>query len=377
LGALFILNGVTADKQGQDRVTRESIVQYLMALGVVALATAVAFLSKPLIEPEGMALVFLLGVVVLAFFVRRGPTLFAAVVGALLWAFYFLPPIHALRIRRLEDVTLFAIYFIIALALGYLTARLRSQQRMQLLSESAKVAEASERLSKTLLDSMSHEIRTPIAAIQSAVGHLTRLLERDSSDSAGKTKAMIAEIQEATARLNRVVGNVLDITRLTSGAVKPRLNECDVAEVVNLAVSENEKETEGHPVTVAISPGLPIVQMDFVLTQQALSNLLSNAGRHTPPGTPIEVAARVENEEVALRVADRGPGISPELLPKIFDKFYRGPNAATGGTGLGLSLVKGFVEAQGGRVTAENGAGGGMIFSIRLPLRRASAPSAL
>lgn len=351
-----------AVRHGRVLVTVESIVQYLTALGVVALVTFAAFLSKPLIGPEATALLFLLSVVILALFVPRGPTLFAVAMSALLWDFFFLPPIYAFRIKRFEDVMLFGIYFVIALVLGHLTARLRVQQEAKVLAES-------ERLSKTLLDSMSHEIRTPIAAIQSASSHLARLTEHDPSES---TKAMIAEIQEATQRLNRLVGNVLDITRLASGAVKPRLNECDVAEVVQLTVAENEKEMSGHPVAVNISAGLPIIEMDFVLTQQALSNLLSNAARHTPSGTPIQIAACVENGEVVLRVMDGGPGISAELLPRIFDKFYRAPNAATGGTGLGLSLVKGFVEAQGGRVTAENGPVGGMIFSIRLPLRKAS-----
>jgi signal transduction histidine kinase len=107
--------------------------------------------------------------------------------------------------------------------------------------------------------------------------------------------------------------------------------------------------------------------MDFVLMQQALSNLLSNAIFHTPVGTLIEIEARLEPESLALSVLDRGPGIPPNSLPRIFDKFYRVPNSRTGGTGLGLSLVKGFVEAQGGRVSAENRPGGGAAFTIRLP----------
>jgi two-component system sensor histidine kinase KdpD len=346
-------------------VNAESIVQYLTALGVVALVTFAALLSKPLIPPEAAALVFLLSVVLLGLFVRRGPTLFAAAISALLWDFFFLPPIYAFRIRRFEDAMLFGIYFVIALVLGHLTARLRAQQDAERQQHRLEMLTASERLSKTLMDSMSHEMRTPIAVIQSATSQLARLVDQGSPES---TKAMIAEIEEATGRLNRLVSNVLDMTRLTSGAVRPRLNECDVAEVVHLTVAENEGEMAGHPVTVEISPGLPIIQMDFVLMQQALGNLLSNASRHTPPGTPIQIAACVEHGEMVLRVVDHGPGVSAELLPRISDKFFRAPNAPTGGTGLGLSLVKGFVEAQGGRVTAENGAGGGMIFSIRMPL---------
>jgi two-component system sensor histidine kinase KdpD len=218
---------------------------------------------------------------------------------------------------------------------------------------------------------MSHEMRTPLAAIQSATGNLAALGQSNLSDL---QLEMLAEIREAADRLDRLVGNVLEATHLESGTVKPKMNDCDVSDLVYLTVSETEKEMARHKVTVRIDSALPLVPMDFVLTQQALSNLLSNAARHTPPGTAVEVAASVENDVLRLVVADHGPGISPAVLPRIFDKFYRAPNAATGGTGLGLSLVKGFVEAQGGHVTADNGANGGMIFTIRLPLRQSSNP---
>jgi two-component system sensor histidine kinase KdpD len=236
--------------------------------------------------------------------------------------------------------------------------------RLNGISEKAKLLAESERLSKTLLDSMSHEIRTPIAAIKSATGNLAELQDSDSN----LRQAMIAEIQEATERLNRLVGNVLEASRLESGAVKPRLNECDVSELIHVALAETEKELSAHKVTVAVEPGLPVVPMDFVLMQQALTNLLSNSALHTPPGTPVEVGARLEGESLVMWVADRGPGIPPDSLPRIFGKFYRVPNSRTGGTGLGLSLVKGFVEAHGGRVTVENRPGGGVAFTIRLGL---------
>jgi two-component system sensor histidine kinase KdpD len=243
------------------------------------------------------------------------------------------------------------------------------RHRLQQVSEKARMLLESERLSKTLLDSMSHEIRTPIAAIKGAVGNLAELTPAAASAS---QRSMIAEIQEATERLNRLVGNILDITRLGSGGVKPRFTECDVAELVHLAVAETEQELAGHSLTVDIAPGLPIVSMDFVLMQQALANLLSNGARHTPPGTSVQIAASVDDDSLLLAVTDRGPGVPANVLPRIFDKFYRAPNASTGGTGLGLSLVKGFVEAQGGHVIAENAAGGGMGFTIRLPLDKTS-----
>jgi two-component system sensor histidine kinase KdpD len=237
------------------------------------------------------------------------------------------------------------------------------RHRLNAFAEKAKLLAESERLSKTLLDSMSHEIRTPIAAIKSATGNLAELQDNDTEIR----REMISEIQEATERLNRLVGNVLEASRLESGAVKPRLNECDVGELIHVVIVDLEKEMSRHKVKVDIQSGLPVIGMDFVLMQQALTNLLSNAVFHTPGGTLIEIEARLEPENIALSVLDRGPGIPPSSLPRIFEKFYRVPNSRTGGTGLGLSLVKGFVEAQGGRVSAENRPGGGAAFTIRLP----------
>lgn len=237
------------------------------------------------------------------------------------------------------------------------------RHRLNEISEKAKLLAESERLSKTLLDSMSHEIRTPIAAIKSATGNLAELHDGDTR----LRDDMIAEIQEATERLNRLVGNVLEATRLESGALRPRTNECDVGELIHGVLEQMEKELGAHKVTVRIQPALPVVQMDFVMMQQVLANLLSNSALHTPAGTSIEVEARLEDTALILIVADRGPGIPADSLARVFDKFYRVPNSRTGGTGLGLSLVKGFVEAQGGRVSVQNRQGGGAAFAIRLP----------
>jgi two-component system sensor histidine kinase KdpD len=237
------------------------------------------------------------------------------------------------------------------------------RQRLSEMSEKAKLLAESERLGKMLLDSMSHEIRTPVAAIRAAAIDLAELKSISSPGS-----ELIAEIQEAAERLNGLVGKVLDITRLESGHIKPLLNECEVNDIVNVAVAETEKDLARHKLTVDLAPGLPIIKTDFVFLQQALMNLLSNAALHTPAGTAVELRVWKTREALLLSVSDRGPGLDPPSIERVFDKFYRAPDAPTGGTGLGLSLVKGFVEALGGAVAAENQTGGGVKFTITLPL---------
>jgi two-component system sensor histidine kinase KdpD len=237
--------------------------------------------------------------------------------------------------------------------------------QMQDVSEKSKLLAESERLSKTLLNSISHEIRTPLAVIQSAT---TNMVGNGNPDLSEIQKAMVEEIQEASERLNRLVGKVLDMTRLESGLLKPGFDFCEVSELVQMAEGETRKELAQHKLTIEIAPNLPLVRMDFELILRSLTNLLSNAAAHTPAGTAVQLSVKVDDGMILFTVADRGPGIPPQSLPRLFEKFYRAPTARTGGTGLGLSLVKGFVEAHGGQVEVQNRLKGGAAFTLRLPL---------
>jgi two-component system sensor histidine kinase KdpD len=238
------------------------------------------------------------------------------------------------------------------------------RERLREAEHHAKLAAESERLSKTLLNSISHEMRTPLAAITSAASTLS-----ETSDAVPRRlqKEMADEIQEAAQRLNRLVGNLLNMTRLETGHVKPKLDWCDVEDLVQVTLDDIENDLTRHRVAVELAPGLPLIRMDFVLMQQVLTNLLLNAALHTPPGTTVHLSAAMERGALVLGVADNGPGLPTEALPQLFEKFYRAPAAPAGGTGLGLAIVKGFVEAQGGQVSAQNRAEGGALFTVRLP----------
>jgi two-component system sensor histidine kinase KdpD len=237
------------------------------------------------------------------------------------------------------------------------------RQRLRESETEAKLVVESERLGNTLLNSVSHELRTPLAAITSAASGL-----RDAGPLSPAQAKLAAELDEAATRLNRLVRNLLDLSRLEAGHVHPNLDWHDVRDVVHTALKNLTCGLAEHPVRVDIATGLPPAKIDFALTEQILANLLSNAAVHTPPGTPVEVRARAESDQLVLEVADRGPGLPPGNPARLFDRFQRGPDAAPGGTGIGLSLVKGFAEAQGGTVIEVNRDGGGAVFTVRLPL---------
>jgi two-component system, OmpR family, sensor histidine kinase KdpD len=237
------------------------------------------------------------------------------------------------------------------------------RQRLREARAQSLLLAESERLSQALLNAVSHELRTPIAAIQTAASGWRADLPPDVQDT------LLAEVREASNRLGRLVANLLDMARLESGRVKPRADWCDVNDIVNAALTRVGGEMGHREVSVHIPAGFPLVMVDSRLIEQALVDLLLNAAMYTPAQSPVEINAVVEDDKVSITVADRGPGLSAEALPRIFDKFYRAPGAVAGGTGLGLSIVRGFVEAHGGHVRAANRPAGGAAFSIELPLQ--------
>jgi two-component system sensor histidine kinase KdpD len=247
-------------------------------------------------------------------------------------------------------------------------APVTDRQRLRAAEQRMKLIEESERLSKTLLDSISHDFRSPISAITSAAAILNAA--RDPSLKMVPW-ATVDEIQEATRRLNRFVGNLLDMARLEPGHVKPRLDWCDVTDLIHVTLREIARDLAHHKVTTEISNGLPLVLIDFGPMQQAVTNLLLNAAAHTPPGTSVQVLVGVQQDMLTLSVEDTGPGLPADALPFIFDKFYRAPSTSGGGTGLGLAILKGFVEAQGGMVQAANRPEGGATFTVYLPMTKA------
>jgi two-component system sensor histidine kinase KdpD len=244
-----------------------------------------------------------------------------------------------------------------------------------LLAETARhtaVLNESERLASTLLDSVSLELRTPIAAIREAA---TALIDAHQMGDEGAELAYDNAIQTEATQLARVVDNLLDMTRLESGHLQLNLGWHSVSDLVSQSLKRVDKELANHELVIDVPADLPPVRVDLVLMEQVLVNLLHNAAVYTPKGVRVRVTARVEEPELVLSVADRGPGLPPADLKRVFEKFYRAPGSTPGGTGLGLSICRGLVEAHGGTISAENRPHGGARFTIRLPISKASNPN--
>ena len=231
-------------------------------------------------------------------------------------------------------------------------------------TQSAMLRE-SERLYTTLLNSISHELRTPIAGV---AGAADSLLDPAVAADEATRRVLVMNIQEGADRLNRLVENLLDMSRLDSGRLQLRREWCDPGDLIATAVRRCAGGLAGHPLTVAIAPELPLVEVDFALIEQLLVNLIDNAGKYTPAATPIHLSAQVEGKQLVIRVTDAGPGIPVAEQERIFDKFYRLPGSASGGTGLGLSVCRGLAQAHGGTLVAHNVSTGGAQFVLRLPL---------
>ncbi len=243
------------------------------------------------------------------------------------------------------------------------------RSRLSEENEQARVQVKSEQLRSSLLSSISHDLRTPLATI---TGAASGIMEAGDKVNLNECKELAAEIFHESRRLNRLVGNLLDMTRVESGALEIKKEPQPVDEVIGAAISYFEEQLESRSVETEIPDDLPMISGDAVLLQQLMINLLENALKYTPPDSPLLFKAKPaeDNAEfITIEVSDRGPGIPEEMRSQIFQKFVRAKSrSSAGGAGLGLAICQGIVEAHGGKLGVSERAGGGATFWFTLPV---------
>jgi two-component system sensor histidine kinase KdpD len=234
--------------------------------------------------------------------------------------------------------------------------------------EKARLASEAERLRSALLTSISHDLRTPLASI---LGSATSLRAYRANMDEKTQDELIRTIQDESERLNRFISNLLDMTRLESGAVTPHREMVDLADIVGSALQRGSKVLRGHRVQLELEPALPMLKLDTVLFEQVLFNLLDNAAKYSPTDTDIRLRAWRQGDLLHIAILDEGEGIPPTDLERIFDKFYRvhAADRKRAGTGLGLAICRGFIEAMGGTIIAANRKDrSGAVFTITFPI---------
>jgi two-component system, OmpR family, sensor histidine kinase KdpD len=485
---------------------------YGLVLSAVAAVALIDSLLLPLIGYRAVGFIFLLTVLAMGMLVSIGPILIAAVMSALIWDFFFIPPYGTFRISAPEDIAMCGAYLFVAIVTGTLTNRIRKRERMlhlreerthvlydivrtmaaghnrqefmsltaekmgtildggcsiapsnqdgklerrtfpsrewcridrewavaqwafehgkqagwstdtlpsadgiyiplrgtsetvgilayhprgkvrllqeeenllstvarqlaislerELLQErsqqAARLAEA-EKLYQTILNSVSHEIRTPLTAI---IGFTLALRSDQLNTDTESRQQIMEELSDSAERLNNVVTNLLDLSRINSGMLSLKKDWHDINDLIAVVLGELQKTLLDHPVAIKGAEKMPLMRIDFNLFKQALINLLSNAAAYTPAGTAIELEITAAESTLILEVTDNGPGIPAESLPHLFDKFYRVPGTPSGGTGIGLAVAKAIVEMHGGIIEVANIPKGGTCFSIKLPIEK-------
>jgi two-component system sensor histidine kinase KdpD len=352
------------------------------AIVVTAIGTAVVAALETIAEPVSLGIVFIPGVLLIATVWGLWMGIGTAVLSALVFNFFYLPPLRTFTINAQHDIVALVIFIIVAIASGTLAelARARAAEserrreeadgaleeaaalaaerdRMREEAIEAEALRRSDELKTSLLRAVSHDLRTPLTAIIAAGAAL---------DSPSVTAAERHELSDAVVdegqRLSRLVENLLDVSRLESGKAEPHREAVELVDLLDAA--RESIGPYGEHVQLALDDDLPALRADPTQLERAFANLLENAVVHGE-GQPVLVRSRLVGPRLVVRVVDRGPGIPENLRERIFEPFYRAPGAASGsGSGLGLAIARGFIEANGGEVEVESLPGQGTSFVV-------------
>jgi two-component system sensor histidine kinase KdpD len=328
---------------------------YAWAAASTALATLAGMAISPLFELVNIAMVYLLGVVIVALRFSRGPAVATSVLSVAAFDFFFVPPPFSFAVNDVQYLFTFAIMLVVAVVISTLVAVVREAE--------------TERLRSALLASISHDLRTPLAVIS---GASSTLLEKGKALSEAAQEDLARSIFQHSREMSELVANVLQMTRLQYGAIELERDWAALGELAGSVLGRLRERLALHAVRIDLPADLPLVRVDATLIEQVLGNLLENAAKYTPPDTSVVLRAVARDAELLVSIEDAGPGLPPGDGERLFAKFYRGKSeGAIGGVGLGLAICRAIVRLHGGRIWVERLAAGGTAFRFTLPLQEA------
>jgi two-component system sensor histidine kinase KdpD len=334
-------------------------------LGVAATLGAVGAVEAALERPSATILLYLVPVIFAASRWGRGPAIVAVLASVLGHDVLFVHPRGALTVANADEALGLALLLFTALVTAQLAD---SARRSSEAIREAALVRRSDELKTALLRAVSHDLRTPLAAIKANVSGLRQADAKYSDDDRAEA---LAAVEDEADRLDHLVSNLLDFSRIEGGALRPRTRPQDLAELVGAVVARLGARLAGRPISVDVPDDLPSVACDYGQIDQVVSNLLENAALHTPRRTPIRVRARVVGGIAEVEVIDGGPGVPAAERERLFRPFERGRTAGLRGSGLGLAIARGLVEAHGGRLWVDDAPEGGARFAFTLPVARA------
>jgi two-component system, OmpR family, sensor histidine kinase KdpD len=311
---------------------------------------------------ESVLLLYLLAVVATAAVGGVWPASAAAVLAVGIVNWFFTPPYHTLTIAQGEHVLALLVFLVVAAVVAlYVTVADGLASESAAVRAEASALDRANELRTALLSAVSHDLRTPLASIKASVSSLRA---HDVEWSAQETSEFLAAVEDDTDRLNQVVGNLLDMSRLQAGAVELRRQAIALDEVVANAL--DSLGSQSSDVVVDVPEDLPLALIDPGLLERSVANILANALHWSPPAQPVEIRASVVAPDLELRIVDHGPGVPAEARDRVFEPFQRLSDSGGSGVGLGLAIASGFVEAMGGELLLEDTPGGGSTFCILL-----------
>lgn len=373
---------------------------YVGAVTGTAVVTGLLSPFRTQMNSTTVALVFLLVVLFVALFWGSRPALLASVLGVFCLNFFFLPPLYTLSVAHPENWIALAAFFTTALAVGQLSARAKRREQeseagrreierlyeeLRAAFEKASQAEAlrqSEKLKSALLDAVTHDLRTPLTSIKASITTLLDEVRYQSKEDPvvaldpESRREMMEVIDEESDRLNRFISGLIDLARIEAGELHLRRRWGTVEEIIATALTRAGNLTANHQVEVYVESELPVVRVDERAVSEVVYTLVDNAAKYSPPGSRIRISAqRAGDELIRITIEDQGEGIPDKLRERVFDKFFRATRDGDisthkpSGTGMGLAIAKGIVEAHEGQIWIESGADGkGTRASFTLPI---------